>query len=136
MPIWAIVYCVMIALSGLLVLTMYKTMPSYWAPGQILSSVAGVLMFVFYYDIYIAKPESVWVVLAMICYSFYWEVWENRRLFPKLLRPGEIISESESPTLADPFYVGPSGYVGFWAMVSLISLPMLFIVAQLLLSYR
>lgn len=136
MPMWAIAYCVMIAVSGLFALTMYKTRPSYYIPGQILSSIAGILMFVFYYDVYIAKPESAWVVLAMIGYSFYWELWENRYLFPMLLRPGEATPGPESDRLGEPFYVGPKGYIGFWSVVSLISLPMLFIMAQLLLTYR
>ena len=136
MPFWAIAYCVMIGLSCAFALTLYKTRPSYYIPGQILSSVCSVLIFVFYFGAYFAKPQSATLILAMIGLILYWEFWENRFLFPKVLREGETPSESESPFSGEPFKVSPKAYIIFWSVVSLIALPMFFVMAQLLLTYR
>ena len=136
MPFWAIAYCVMIGLSCAFALTLYKTRPSYYIPGQILSSVCSVLIFVFYFEAYFAKPQSATLILAMIGLILYWEFWENRFLFPKVLREGETPSESESPFSGEPFKVSPKAYIIFWSGVSLITLPMFFVMAQLLLTYR
>ena len=136
MPFWAIAYCVMIGLSCAFALTLYKTRPSYYIPGQILSSVCSVLIFVFYYEAYLTKPQSATLILVMIGLILYWEFWENRFLFPKVLREGETPSESESPFSGEPFKVSPKAYIIFWSVVSLIALPMFFVMAQLLLTYR
>ena len=48
MPFWAIVYCLLIILSGIGVVIVYKKRPTYYIPGQVLSSLCGVLMFLFY----------------------------------------------------------------------------------------
>ncbi|MGE4570064.1 MAG: hypothetical protein AAEF72_01850, partial [Gammaproteobacteria bacterium] len=93
MPIWAIGYCAMIALSCTFALTLYKTRPSYYIPGQILSSICTVLIFVFYYEAFWTKPQSASLILAMIGFALYWELWENRFLFPKVLRSGEVAPE-------------------------------------------
>jgi hypothetical protein len=126
----------MIGLSCAFALTLYKTRPSYYIPGQILSSVCSVLIFVFYFEAYFAKPQSATLILAMIGLILYWEFWENRFLFPKVLREGETPSESESPFSGEPFKVSPKAYIIFWSVVSLIALPMFFVMAQLLLTYR
>jgi hypothetical protein len=126
----------MIGLSCAFALTLYKTRPSYYIPGQILSSVCSVLIFVFYFGAYFAKPQSATLILAMIGLILYWEFWENRFLFPKVLREGETPSESESPFSGEPFKVSPKAYIIFWSVVSLIALPMFFVMAQLLLTYR
>ena len=136
MPFWAIAYCVMISLSCAFALTLYKTRPSYYIPGQILSSVCSVLIFVFYFEAYFSKPQSATLILTMIGFIFYWELWENRFLFPKVLRVGEAPSEPESPFSGKPFKVSPKAYICFWSVVSVIALPMLFIMAQLILTYR
>ena len=136
MPIWAIAYCALIALSCIFALTLYKTRPSYYVPGQILSSVCSVLIFVFYYKAFWTKPQSVSLILAMIGFTLYWELWENRFLFPKVLRPGEVASEPVSPFSGEPFKVSPKAYIWFWTVISIIALPMFFIMAQLMLSYR
>jgi hypothetical protein len=126
----------MIGLSCAFALTLYKTRPSYYIPGQILSSVCSVLIFVFYFEAYFAKPQSATLILAMIGLILYWEFWENRFLFPKVLREGETPSESESPFSGEPFKVSPKAYIIFWSVASLIALPMFFVMAQLLLTYR
>ena len=136
MPIWAIGYCVMIVLSCVFALMLYKARPSYYIPGQILSSVCGVMLFVFYFEAYFAKPQSATLILAMIGFMLYWELWENRFLFPKVLREGEALPAPESPFSGVPYKVSPKAYICFWAVVSVIALPMLFIMAQLMLSYR
>ena len=136
MPIWAIGYCAMIALSCTFALTLYKTRPSYYIPGQILSSICTVLIFVFYYEAFWTKPQSASLILAMIGFALYWELWENRFLFPKVLRSGEVAPEPEPPFLGESFKVSPKAYICFWTVVSVIALPMFFIMAQLMLSYR
>ena len=122
MPIWAIAYCAMIALSCTFALTLYKTRPSYYIPGQILSSICSMLIFVFYYETFWTRPQSATLVLAMIGFTLYWELWENRFLFPKVLRPGEVASEPESPFSGKSFKVSPKTYISFWAVISAIAL--------------
>jgi len=136
MPIWAIGYCGLIVLSCVFALTLYKARPSYYVPGQLLSSVFSVSIFAFYYNAYLPRPESAWVVLAMIAYIFYWELWENRYLFPKVLRPGEAPSEPDSPFTGESYKVSVNAYICFWFVASVVALPMFFVMAQLMLDYR
>ena len=63
MPFWAIVYCFLIILSGIGVVIMHKNRPIYFIPGQVLSSLCGVLMFLFYYESFIHKPLSFLVIV-------------------------------------------------------------------------
>ena len=63
MPFWAIIYCLLIILSGIGVVIIYKKRPTYYIPGQVLSSLCGVLMFLFYYDSFVHKPQSFLVIV-------------------------------------------------------------------------
>jgi len=74
MPFWAIVYCLLIILSGIGVVIMYKKRPTYYIPGQVLSSLCGVLMFLFYYDSFVHKPLSFlvfWQCFPIFCIGSY-----------------------------------------------------------------
>ena len=135
MPFWAIVYCLLIILSGIGVVIIYKKRPIYYIPGQVLSSLCGVLMFLFYYDSFVHKPQSFLVILAMFLYILYWELWENRHLFPTLVAEKEKSSEEELVFFEEPFTMTKKAFFGFLATIVIVSLPFLYVVTQLMISY-
>ena len=135
MPFWAIVYCLLIILSGIGVVIMYKKRPIYYIPGQVLSSLCGVLMFLFYYDSFVHKPPSFLVILAMFSYILYWELWENRHLFPTLVAEKKNSSEEELVFFEEPFMMTKKDFIGFLVAIVIVSLPFLFVVTQLMISY-
>ena len=135
MPFWAIVYCLLIILSGIGVVIMHKKRPIYYIPGQVLSSLCGVLMFLFYYDSFVHKPLSFLVILAMFSYILYWELWENRYLFPTLVAEKEKSSEEELVFFEEPFTMTKKAFIGFLVTIVIVSLPFLYVVIQLMISY-
>ena len=135
MPFWAIVYCLLIILSGIGVVIIYKKRPIYYIPGQVLSSLCGVLMFVFYYDSFVHKPQSFLFILAMFSYILYWELWENRHLFPTLVDEKKNSSEEELVFFEEPFTMTKKAFIGFLAVIVIVSLPFLYVVSQLIISY-
>ena len=135
MPFWAIVYCLLIILSGIGVVIMYKKRPIYYIPGQVLSSLFGVLMFLFYYDSLVHKPQSFLVILVMFFYVLYWELWENRHLFPTLVAEKQNSSEEELVFFEEPFTMTKKAFIGFLVAIFIVSLPFLFVVTQLMISY-
>ena len=135
MPFWAIVYCLLIILSGIGVVIMYKKRPIYYIPGQVLSSLCGVLMFLFYYDSFVHKPQSFLVILVMFSYILYWELWENRHLFPTLVAEKEKSSKEELVFFEGPFTMTKKAFICFLVVIVIVSLPFLFVVTQLMISY-
>ena len=135
MPFWAIVYCFLIILSGIGVVIMHKKRPIYFIPGQVLSSLGGVLMFLFYYDSIVNKPQSFLVILVMFSYILYWELWENRHLFPTLVAQKEKSSEEELVFFEEPFTMTKKAFFGFLVTIVIVSLPFLYVVTQLMISY-
>ena len=135
MPFWAIVYCLLIILSGIGVVIMYKKRPTYYIPGQVLSTLCGVLMFLFYYDSFVHKPQSFLVILVMFSYILYWELWENRHLFPTLVAEKKNASEEELVFFEEPFTMTKKAFIGFLVAIVIVSLPFLFVVTQLMISY-
>ena len=135
MLFWAIVYCLLIISSGIGVVIMYKKRPSYFIPGQVLSSLCGVLMFLFYYDSFVHKPLSFLVILAMFSYILYWELWENRHLFPTLVDEKKIASEKELVFFEESFTITKKAFIGFLVTILIVSLPFLYVATQLMISY-
>ena len=135
MPFWAIVYCLLIILSGIGIVIMYKKRPIYYIPGQVLSSLCGVLMFLFYYDSFVHKPQSFLVILTMFSYILYWELWENRHLFPTLVAEKKNSSEEELVFFEEPFTMSKKTFIGFLVAIVIVSLPFLYVVTQLMISY-
>ena len=135
MPFWAIVYCLLIILSGIGVVIMYKKRPIYYIPGQVLSSLCGVLMFLFYYDSFVRKPQSFLVILVMFFYILYWELWENRHLFPTLVAEKKNSSKEGLVFFEEPFTMTKKAFKGFLVAIVIVSLPFLFVVTQLMISY-
>ncbi len=135
MPFWATVYCLLIILSSIGVVIMYKKRPTYYIPGQVLSSLCSVLMFLFYYDSFVHKPQSFLVILVMFSYILYWELWENRHLFPTLVAEKKNASEEELVFFEEPFTMTKKAFIGFLVAIVIVSLPFLFVVTKLMISY-
>ena len=135
MPFWAIVYCLLIILSGIGVVVMYKKRPKYYIPGQLLSSLLGVLMFLFYYGSFVHRPQSFLVILVMFAYILYWELWENRHLLPTLVAEKKNASEEDLVFFEEPFTMTKKAFIGFLVTILIVSLPFLYVVTQLMISY-
>ena len=135
MPFWAIAYCLMILLSGIIVIFIHNQRPVYYIAGQILSSLMGVLIFVFYYESFFSRPQSLLIIVLMVVYIFYWELWENRYLFPKVQSQSESSSSMEQENSEFQFTVTKKTFIIFLIGVIAISLPFLYVVIKLLASY-
>ena len=135
MPFWAIVYCLMILLSGIIVIFIHKQRPIYYIAGQILSSLLGVLIFVFYYESFFTRPQSLVIIVLMVAYIFYWELWENRYLFPKIQSQGQISSDTEQNNAEFQFTVTKKSFIVFLIGTIAIFLPFLYVVIRLIVSY-
>jgi len=134
-PFWAIVYCLLIILSGIGVVVIYKKRPAYYIPGQVLSSLCGVLMFLFYYDSFVHKPQSFLIILGMFSYILYWELWENRHLFPTLVAEKKNSSEEELVFFEESFTMTKKAFISFLVTIITVSLPFLYVVTRLMISY-
>ena len=135
MPFWAIVYCLMILLSGIIVIFIRKQRPVYYITGQILSSLLSVLIFVFYYDSFFTRPQSLVIIVLMVSYIFYWELWENRYLFPKIQSQDEISLDTEKNNAQFQFTVTKKSFIIFLIGTIAIFLPFLYVVTRLIVSY-
>ena len=135
MPLWAIVYCLMILLSGIIVIFIHKQRPIYYIAGQILSSLLSVLIFVFYYESFFSRPQSLVIIILMAAYIFYWELWENRYLFPKIQSQREISSDTEKNNAQFQFTVTKKSFIIFLIGTIAIFLPFLYVVIRLIVSY-
>ena len=135
MPFWAIVYCLMILLSGIIVIFIHKQRPVYYIAGQILSSLLGVLIFVFYYESFFTRPQSLVIIVLMVAYIFYWELWENRYLFPKIQSQGQISSDTEQNNAQFQVTLTKKIFIVFWIGTIAIFLPFLYVAIRLIVSY-
>ena len=135
MPFWAIVYCLMILLSGIIVIFIHKQRPVYYIAGQILSSLLSVLIFVFYYESFFTRPQSLVIIVLMVSYIFYWELWENRYLFPKIQSQDEISLDTEKNNAQFQFTVTKKSFIIFLIGTIAIFLPFLYVVTRLIVSY-
>ncbi len=135
MPFWAIVYCLMILLSGIIVIFIRKQRPVYYITGQILSSLLSVLIFVFYFESFFSRPQSLVIIILMVTYIIYWELWENRYLFPKIQTQGEISSDTEQNNAQFQFTVTKKSIIVFWIGTIAIFLPFLYVAIRLIVSY-
>ena len=135
MPFWAIVYCLMILLSGIIVIFIRKQRPVYYIAGQILSSLLSVLIFIFYFESFFSRPQSLVIIILMVTYIIYWELWENRYLFPKIQTQGEISSDTEQNNAQFQFTVTKKSIIVFWIGTITIFLPFLYVAIRLIVSY-
>jgi len=135
MPFWAIVYCLMILLSGIIVIFIRKQRPVYYITGQILSSLLSVLIFVFYFESFFTRPQSLVIIIIMVTYIFYWELWENRYLLPKIQSQGEISLDTEQNNAQFQVTLTKKIFIVFWIGTIAIFLPFLYVAIRLIVSY-
>ena len=135
MPFWAIVYCLMILLSGIIVIFIHKQRPVYYIAGQILSSLLSVLIFVFYFESFFTRPQSLVIIIIMVTYIFYWELWENRYLLPKIQSQGEISLDTEQNNAQFQVTLTKKIFIVFWIGTIAIFLPFLYVAIRLIVSY-
>ena len=71
----------------------------------------------------------------MVAYIFYWELWENRYLFPKIQSQGQIPSDTEQNNTEVQFTVTKKSFIVFLIGTIAIFLPFLYVVIRLIVSY-
>jgi len=135
MPFWAIVYCLIILLSGIIVIFIRKQRPVYYIAGQILSSLLSILIFVFYFESFFTRPQSLVIIIIMVTYIFYWELWENRYLLPKIQSQGEISLDTEQNNAQFQVTLTKKIFIVFWIGTIAIFLPFLYVAIRLIVSY-
>ena len=135
MPFWAIVYCLIILLSGIIVIFIRKQRPVYYIAGQILSSLLSILIFVFYFESFFTRPQSLVIIIIMVAYIFYWELWENRYLLPKIQSQGEISLDTEQNNAQFQVTLTKKIFIVFWIGTIAIFLPFLYVAIRLIVSY-
>ncbi len=134
MPFWAICYCVVIVFSAFFAIYAFYKRGLYYIPGQLMSSLFSVMMFMYYYDVFFHKPDSVIVILFMFLYILYWECWENRNLFPLVENKKVDISKSTFDLTKRPVVSG-NMFMAMVAVIIIISLPLIYTVIRLIISY-
>ncbi len=71
----------------------------------------------------------------MVSYIFYWELWENRYLFPKIQSQDEISLDTEKNNEQFQFTVTKRSFIVFLIGTIAIFLPFLYVVIRLIVSY-
>ncbi len=71
----------------------------------------------------------------MAAYIFYWELWENRYLFPKIQSQDEISLDTEKNNAQFQFTVTKKSFIIFLIGTIAIFLPFLYVVTRLIVSY-
>jgi len=71
----------------------------------------------------------------MVSYIFYWELWENRYLFPKIQSQDEISLDTEKNNEQFQFTVTKRSFIVFLIGAIAIFLPFLYVVIRLIVSY-
>jgi len=65
----------------------------------------------------------------------YWELWENRHLFTTLVAEKNNFSEEGLVFFEEPFTMTKKSFIGFLVTIVIVSLPFLYVVTQLMISY-
>jgi hypothetical protein len=134
MPFWAIFYCGMIAVSAFFTISVFSKRGAYYIPGQLLSSIFSILMFVFHYDIFIHRPQSVLIIVVMLVYILYWECWENRKLFPVIANDTDKLSTTNFD-LSEQLKVSKDMFLLMAVFIVAISLPLVYVSVSVVASY-
>jgi hypothetical protein len=71
----------------------------------------------------------------MVTYIFYWELWENRYLLPKIQSQGEISLDTEQNNAQFQVTLTKKIFIVFWIGTIAIFLPFLYVAIRLIVSY-
>jgi len=83
MPFWAIFYCGFIFANGVLTVIISQNKNPFYIISELLSTAFAISFFFIYYGI-VDKPENTILVL-MILFILFQEIWINRELYNKLV---------------------------------------------------
>ncbi len=123
MPIWAILYCTFIVIASLATIRMKRDRPSYYIPGELLSTLCYVMIFFYYFGV--SERPDFWVIGVMLAYILYWELWENRSLYLEEMATRE---NHEVSTRTEEMF--------FTLLFTLVLLsPLFYVTLRLILSY-
>jgi len=124
----------MIAVSAFFTISVFSKRGAYYIPGQLLSSIFSILMFVFHYDIFIHRPQSVLIIVVMLVYILYWECWENRKLFPVIANDTDKLSTTNFDLSEQP-KVSKDMFLLMAVFIVAISLPLVYVSVSVVASY-
>lgn len=124
MPIWAIIYCILILCSGIGTIAVLRPMRMLYVLGEIVSVLCAISFFLFYYDL-IARPQSLLLAVSLLVFPVYWELWENRALMQReMVRLKQDLAEDGMQGNHFPRYV--------YGAVVIMSLPFFYVAGAVL----
>ena len=80
MPLWAIFYTGFILASAAGTIMISGRKSSLYILGELLSAFFAISFFLFYYGV-LAYPSSIMIVVLMLGFIFFQEIWINRELY-------------------------------------------------------
>ena len=92
MPLWAILYCGVIFASASGTIMMSGRKDIFYITAEYLSAAFAIMFFAIYYDV-TPYPSSIMIVLGMLGFILYQEIWINRKLYSFLKKGDESPSE-------------------------------------------
>ncbi len=96
MPLWAILYCGLIFANGVLTIIISQNRSPLYILGQLLSTAFIISFFFIYYGI-VSKPDEVMILILMLLFIFFQEIWINKELYNRLIF--EQISDEQKSTV-------------------------------------
>jgi hypothetical protein len=80
MPLWAILYTGIILASAAGTIMISGRKSPLYILAELLSGIFAVSFFLFYYEV-IAYPSTIMIVIFMIAFILFQEIWINRKLY-------------------------------------------------------
>ncbi len=96
MPLWAILYCGLIFANGVLTIIISQNRTPLYVLGQLLSTAFIISFFFIYYGV-VSKPNEVMILIFMLIFIFFQEIWINKELYNRLIF--EQISDEQKSTV-------------------------------------
>jgi len=93
MPWWAILYSGLILASATGTIMINKERTPLYIVAELLSGLFAVMMFLFYYTV-IPYPSSIMIVIGMLGFILFQEIWINRKLYG-FLKTGDASPSEE-----------------------------------------
>ncbi len=97
LPLWAIFYCALILASAAGTIMISGRRTAIYIVGELLSAVFAISFFLFNYGV-LAYPSTIMIVLMMLSFILFQEVWVNRELY-SFLRMEDVNANERKFTL-------------------------------------
>jgi hypothetical protein len=80
MPLWAILYTGLLLASAAGTIMISRSKSPLYIVAELLSGIFAVSFFLFYYEV-VAYPSTIMIVVMMLAFILFQEIWVNRKLY-------------------------------------------------------